>query len=244
MRVYRSVADGRIDFDIEGAVQISNEPFASRTNNEFRNTPNIGYFVHAEIGRKVAKSRFSAMFDLASGRRRNYELIEGRPGVFGSTDDKVLEIVPTLAEFDPLFGTFDDNFGPEGLFGILAYKDILSGAIRFETEFEDRFAARLTYRASTRFSTNRTGSGGRDLNRNLIFSKISLLSSGVGHQLDANLHYWILPKKLKFEVGGAVFLQQTILQDSVFDTPQAGLDSDTLDRNTTLYGYSAISLGF
>ena len=242
VRIYRPVTDEKIGIDVEGAVQISNDPFANRANDEFRNTPNVGYFVHAEIGKQFANSEVSAMFDVASGRRRNYELVNDLPASFGSTN-RLRGVAPNFAEFDPLFGAFDDNFGPEGLYGILAYRDILSGAVRVKTELAEGLTAQLTYRASTRFSTNRNA-GGITSSGGTFYSSLTELSSGVGHQLDANLRYWIFPDRLKFETGGAVFLQQTIQQEPLFDIPLAGVDDDTLNQNTTLYGYSAISVNF
>jgi len=201
VRAYRSPQENTFDFDIEAAAQIRNNAFNGRGNQR------IGFFSHAEFGFTLGgngKIRIAGLLDVASGANDEIvvETITTNVPPFGQVTQFAIGFEGTAA-FDPLFGAFSKDFGPEGLFGLLARTNIISPAARVEYKPSNRFDVNLTYRAA------------RQLRPHLQFINFGAnnvieqrFRSGWGHQIDTRARYWIVPKRLQVELGGAFFTQK------------------------------------
>jgi len=232
VRLHRSPQASSFDFDMEAAAQIRNNAFNGRGNQR------IGFFSHAELGFTLGdneKIRIAGLLDVASGPADELvvEIFTTDVPPFGQIQTFTIGYRGTAA-FDPLFGDFSKDFGPEGLFGLLARTNIISPAARIEYKPSSRFDVNLTYRAA------------RQLKPELLFFTLNAevierrFRSGWGHQVDTRARYWIVPKRLQLELGGAFFSQK----GSIDPIPELGAPGIERDRSNTFYGYTAITVNF
>ncbi|MEP6869610.1 MAG: alginate export family protein [Novosphingobium sp.] len=173
-RLAREPKAGRLDFDLEGAVQrgrisASTAPGAALLDVD-------AGFVHAGIGYSFAgraKARLSATYDYVSG--------DGAGANYN--------------RFDTLYGSRRTEFGPGGIYSTIGRANISSPGVRLELAPGKRFDAMLAYRAmwlasrTDAFSTT----GVRDVSG----------TSGrfAGHQFDVRFRYWLVPGLLRGEIN-------------------------------------------
>lgn len=141
VRIYREKALGAIDFEFEGAAQYSTESSLSLQENR------TAFFAHGEVGKFLhAPSRLHMlfMFDIATGREEAFQPVE-------SEFPFPISMRTGFPAFDPLFGVFDKDFGPEGLYGVFSRTDLISPAMRLSAEPNPWLNVQLTYRAARQF---------------------------------------------------------------------------------------------
>jgi hypothetical protein len=132
-------------------------------------------------------------FDYASG--------DGRGAKFG--------------RFDTLFGMRGADFAPSGLYTAVGRSNLIASGIRLEVTPSKRLDAFAAYRAlwlASRYDSFAT-TGVRDIQG----------SSGrfAGHQVEARLRHWLVPKRLRLEWSG-VFLAKGRFLETAPNAPAAG----------------------
>ncbi|HEX7873764.1 MAG TPA: alginate export family protein [Sphingobium sp.] len=203
-RVIRDPAPGAVDYELEGIYQ-SGHISASTADGAAR-LPVSAWFAHADIGYTFFdawKTHIMAELDIASGDKAG----------------------GTYTRFDSLFGMRRADLGPVGLYNVVARTNVLTPGARIETTPGKRMDLMLSYRllwlaeATDSFS----GTGVRDASG----------GSGnfAGHQIDARVRTWIVPRKLRFEVDGVWLAKGRFLTDAP-NAPLTG-DSKYLSLNLT-----------
>lgn len=209
LRLRRAPAKGAFDFEGEGAYQWGTAR-ATTAASDVRDLDVRAGFTHVEAGWTAPKGwtpRISAMFDYGSGDGRD-------AGTYG--------------RFDSLFGARRADFGPNGLYGPVGRSNLISPGLRLE----GKPSKRLDFMASLRglwlaqetdsFAStgvrDRTGASGRY----------------AGTQLEARARRWLVPDRLRVEVGGAYLAKGGFLQDA----PNAP------DTGDTRYAYLDLSASF
>jgi hypothetical protein len=196
VRLYRDPAPERADFESETIYQ-----FGSVSSSLAPTAPRLGvsaWFTHLEAGYTFASPwspHLSLEFDYASG--------DGRGAKFG--------------RFDTLFGMRRSDLAPAGLYNAVGRTNLLAPGVRLEvvpTKKLDGFVAYRPLWLASRgdsFSTtgvrDATGSSGRF----------------AGHQLEAQLRYWLVPKHLRLEWDGLYLAKGRFLQEA----PNAPAGGDT-----------------
>jgi hypothetical protein len=132
-------------------------------------------------------------FDYASG--------DGRGANFG--------------RFDTLFGMRGADFAPSGLYSAVGRSNVIASGVRLEVTPSNRIDAFAAYRAlwlASRYDSFAT-TGVRDVTG----------SSGrsAGHQVEARLRHWLVPKRLRLEWSG-VFLAKGRFLKTAPNAPAAG----------------------
>jgi hypothetical protein len=189
LRLRRAPAKGKFDFEGEGAYQWGTAR-ATAAVSDVRDLDVRAGFAHAEAGWTSARGwtpRVSAMFDYASGDGRD-------TGTYG--------------RFDTLFGARRADFGPTALYGPVSRANLISPGLRLE----GKPSRRLDFMASLRglwlaqetdsFAStgvrDRTGASGRY----------------AGTQFEARARRWLVPDRLRLEVGGAYLAKGGFLHDA------------------------------
>lgn len=206
-RLYRDPAAGKFDYEFEYAYQFGT--ISEGSSATARTIPVSAHYLHAEAGYQFAgdwKPRISLEYDLATGDdgRRSY----GR--------------------FDGLYGSRRADYGPSGMFGPLGRSNLSSPGVRLEVTPSKRWDAMAFWRlawldsatdtfASTGVS-DPTGQSGR-------FG---------GHQIEARVRYWVIPKAIRVELGGAALLRGSFLRNAPAAT----------DWGNSVYGFGDISFTF
>lgn len=208
-RLFRAPAAGKIDLDIEAARQ-TGRIRATTAATDRVDLPVTAGFVHAEIGRKMAGGwapRLSLHGDYASG------------------DDADSS---RYARFDPLYGAPRGDFGPTALYGAVNRSNLVSAGVRIDVvpgKRVDAFVmARDHWLATSTDSFG--GTGVRDARG----------QSGrhAGQQIEGRVRYWIVPKRLRIEGGGAYLAKGRFLRTA----PNAPATGDTR------YAYLDLSASF
>jgi hypothetical protein len=204
-RFYRQPAPGKLDYEFEYAYQ-----FGHVSTSTAPGAPRVNVSaqtLHADLGYQFAapwQPRLSIEYDLATG---------DKPG-------------GDYGRFDSLFGTRRSDWGPSAIYGPLGRSNISSPGFRLEVKPSKRLDAFVGYRAAWLDSaTDSFASTG---------VKDSIGSSGkfAGHQIEARARYWLIPKMLRWEAGGAVLFDGRFLRTA----PNANGFGDTV------YGYTDITL--
>jgi len=115
-RLHSDSIVGKVDVEIEGAAQLGTSR-ASTDRGDSRELDHRAFFTHIELGITFPglwRPRFAAMYDYVSGDR-------------DATDDN-------NGHFDTLYGARRFEFGPSGIYGILARSNINGPAVRLELE--------------------------------------------------------------------------------------------------------------
>ncbi|NIJ37499.1 hypothetical protein FHR22_002183 [Sphingopyxis panaciterrae] len=197
LRLYRDPSAGRADFESETFYQ-SGSISASLVPIAARLDVSA-WFTHTEIGysfRHPWSPRIAIEFDYASG--------DGRGGKF--------------TRFDTLFGMRRADLAPAGLYNAVGRANIVSTGLRIETTPSKKLDAFAAYRPlwlasrSDSFSTT----GVRDASG----------SSGrfAGHQFEARVRYWLIPKRIRLEWNGLLLAKGRFLHDA----PNAPPVGDTI----------------
>ena len=194
IRIYRDPAPGSISYESETMYQ-----FGSVSASFVPAAPKLdvsAWFTHLELGYSFARAwapHVSLEFDYASG--------DGRGAKFG--------------HFDTLFGMRRADFAPSGLYSAVGRSNVIASGVRLEVTPSNRIDAFAAYRAL--WLASRTDSfattGVRDITG----------SSGrfAGHQVEARLRHWLVPKRLRLEWSG-VFLAKGRFLETAPNAPAAG----------------------
>ncbi|MDI1296898.1 MAG: alginate export family protein [bacterium] len=146
-------------------------------------------FLHADVGYSFAGAwhpRLSVEVDRASGDRRG-----GRYG-----------------RFDTLFGMRRADLAPAGLYNALARTNILTPGVRVDVAPSQRIDGFAAYRAMwlAADEDSFSGTGVRDASgRSGDFA---------GHQIEARVRYWLVPRRLRFEWDGLLLAKGRFLRDA------------------------------
>lgn len=183
-RLHHAPAAGRIDFDLEGALQRGQVTTVAGSGREVRTG-----LVHADIGYSFATPaglRAELFFDWASG---------DAPG-----DEHT--------GFIPLFGSRGGDFGPSGLYGALTRNNISAPGLRLEYEPSDRLegsaAVRGIWLAEEKAALPEFG----------LRDETGASGGFVGVQSEAELSYALRPDSLYLETGLAWLSAGSFLREA------------------------------
>jgi hypothetical protein len=204
-RVFRDPAAGKLDYQLEYAYQFGHISTGTAAGAPRQDVS--AHTLHAEAGYQFPgawQPRLSAFYDFGSG---------DRPG-------------GKYTRFDGLFGSRTADWGPGALYGPLGRSNISSPGFRLEAKPSKRLDGFIAYRiawlADTRDSFASTG----------VKDAAGTSGKFAGHQIWARARYWLIPRMLRFETGGAVLFNGRFLRDA----PNANGYGDTV------YGYADITL--
>jgi hypothetical protein len=197
VRLYRDPAPGRADFESETIYQTGS--VSASTAPTAARLDVSSWFAHLEAGysfRHPWSPRLALELDYASG--------DGRGGKFG--------------RFDTLFGMRRGELAPAGLYNAVGRTNLISPVLRVEvapTKRLDAFAAYRPLWLASRYDAFST-TGVRDASGN----------SGrfAGHQAEARVRYWLIPKRLRLEWNGLLLAKGRFLRDA----PNAPAGGNTL----------------
>ncbi|WP_459790081.1 alginate export family protein [Alteriqipengyuania sp. 357] len=207
LRLVRKPKDGAFDFDFEAAYQLGTIRTSKAATAARQDVS--AWMLHGEVGRSLggpAGLRVAAMFDAASGDRDggNYTC------------------------FDSLFGARRGTFGSTANYGPLSFANILSPGLRLEAEPSKRvdgsLSARLAWLETAGDSFAKTG----------VADPAGSAGRFAGTQIEASMGYWIVPKTVRFGLGGAYLSKGRFLE-------QAANAPDTGD---TRYIFSDVTVSF
>ena len=204
-RLFRDPAAGKLDYQLEYAYQFGHISTSAAAGAPRQDVS--AHTLHAELGYQFAggwQPRLVAVYDFASG---------DRPG-------------GKYTRFDGLYGSRRGDWGPGGIYGPLGRSNISSPGVRLEVKPTKRLDGFVAYRANW-----------------LVSASDSFASTGVrdpggasgkfaGHQFEARARYWLIPKMLRLEAGGAVLLNGRFLRQA----PNAN------GFGNTTYGYTDVTL--
>ena len=196
LRIYRDPAAGRADFESETIYQfgsVSASPAPTAVRLDVS-----AWFAHLEAGytfRHPWSPRLAVELDYASG--------DGRGAKF--------------SRFDTLFGMRRGELAPAGLYNAVGRTNLLSPVLRIEAIPTKRLDAFVAYRPlwlASRFDSFST-TGVRDASG----------SSGrfAGHQVEARVRYWLIPKRLRLEWNGLLLAKGRFMRHA----PNAPAGGDT-----------------
>ncbi len=197
-RLLRPAADGRIDFDLEGARQ-SGSIRLSTAPTDLRAVTVRAHLIHAEVGRKFATAwspRLSLHLDRATGD-------DSDPDRYG--------------RFDALYGSTRSDFGPTGLYGALTRSNLDSVGLRVEAAPSKRLDGFVMTRAL--WLEDRTDS----FAKTGVRDKAARSGRYAGTQLEGRVRYWLVPKRLRIETGAAFLAKGRFLETA----PNAPATGDT-----------------
>ena len=186
-RLFREPASGRLDF--EGEVAIQSGSISASIASAAPKLDVSSWFAHAEAGftaRHPWSPHVSLEFDYASGDGRG----------------------PGYGRFDTLFGMRRADFAPAGLYNAVARTNIISLGLRAEAAPSKRLDAFAAYRpmwlASATDSFSTTG----------VRDAAGQSGTFAGHQLEARVRYWLVPKRLRLEWDGLIMAKGRFLEDA------------------------------
>ena len=187
VRLFSEPAPGKFDYEIEYAYQFGHISTGTAAGAPRQDVS--AHTLHAEVGYQFAgpwKPRLSVRYELGTG---------DKPG-------------GKYTRFDNLYGTRRSDWGPTAIFGPLGRSNISSPGVRLDVKPSSRWDGFIGYRAawldsatdSFAFTSVRDPSG----------------ASGkfAGHEIEARARYWLVPKMLRFETGGAVLFNGQFLKDA------------------------------
>lgn len=206
-RLLRQPKEGAWDFEIEAVYQFGD--IRTSTVADAAQQDVSAAFVRAAVGHTFAapwKPRLALEFDYASG--------DDAGGSYN--------------RFDTLYGSRSSDFGPTGIYGAYSRANIVAPALRLQVVPGERWDGFLHYRPAWLASKTDSfaNTGVRDANGGS--------GSFAGHQIEFRARYWLVPKLLRWDVGGAVLLRGRFLEDA----PNATGNGDTV------YGYSDLTFTF
>ena len=197
VRFYRDAAPASIDFESETIYQLGSVSASTAPN-----APKLdvsAWFTHFELGytfKHAGSPHLSFEFDYASG--------DGRGAKF--------------TRFDTLFGMRRADLAPSGLYNAVGRSNIIASGVRLEVTPSKRFDAFAAYRSlwlASRFDSFST-TGVRDASgRSGRFA---------GHQFEARVRYWLVPKSLRLEWNGLLLAKGRLMDTA----PNAPANGDTL----------------
>jgi hypothetical protein len=187
LRIFREPASGKLDYQLEYAYQFGRIRTGTSAAAPWQDVS--AHTLHAELGYQFAgawQPRLSAFYDFGSGDRAG-----GR-----------------YTRFDGLYGSRRGDWGPGGLYGPLGRSNIRSPGVRLEAKPGKRLDGFIAYRANWLDSATDSfaSTGVRDPG--------GTAGKFAGHQVEARARYWLVPKMLRLEAGGAVLIDGGFLRNA------------------------------
>jgi hypothetical protein len=186
-RLFGDPAAGKLDYQLEYAYQFGHISTSAAAGAPRQNVS--AHTLHAELGYQFAggwQPRLAAFYDFASG---------DRPG-------------GKYTRFDGLYGSRRGDWGPGSIYGPLGRSNTSSPGVRLEVKPTKRLDGFVAYRANWLASASDSfaSTGVRDASGH----------SGkfAGHQIEARARYWLIPKMLRLETGGALLFNGRLLNDA------------------------------
>ena len=209
-RIYRNKAPGALDYLLEAALQFG-QVRGSTAPTDRLDLDHFAFFQHAELGYSFLRPwspHLKLEFDYASG--------DDKPGDSES------------GQFDTLFGARRFEYGPTGIYGPFARRNLLSPALRLNLRPQPDIKLMLHYRGFWLADRNDawTTSRVRDPSGNS--------GSFIGHQIETRLRYEVVPKNYRFEAGFALLFDGEFMRDAP-NSPAAG---------DAFYAYTQVLLTF
>lgn len=210
LRVARDPERGQWDVDVESVIQFGTRR-SSTSPSDSDDDGVLAQFHHASAGYTFDASwlpRVSAEFDYASG---------DDPSTAGRYE-----------RFDSLFGPRRTEFGPTDIYGPLGRENIISAGLRFGAVPHPIVDSYLSWRANWLADD-------RD-----VFARTELVDpegrSGVfaGNQIELRTRVWLIPDSLRWELGGAAFIQGPFMRNA----PNA------TDNGNPLFVYTDLEFSF
>ncbi|SNT08865.1 alginate export family protein [Sphingopyxis indica] len=207
VRLFRDPAPGAIDYEFEYAYQFGDISASSAAGAAKLDVS--AQFLHAELGYQFDgawKPRLAVEYDLATG------------------DDAGRK----FGRFDSLYGPRRFDYGPTGIYGPLGRNNISSPGLRLEVKPDKRWDGFIFYRAAWLDSATDSfaSTGVRDATG--ASSRLG------GHQIEARARYWVVPKFLRLDFGGAVLFQGRFLRNA----------PNSNDFGDTIYSYADLTATF
>jgi len=208
LRSYRPAGAGRTDFDLEGGVQIGTRR-ASAAPADTRDLDVFAHYLHAELGHTFDipwRPRIAALYDYASG--------DEDPGDGDSQ------------RFDPLYGPVRGDLGPTSLFTHLFRTNMHAPGLRIAAVPSRRIDLMASWRAvwldAARDAYGLAG----------VVDPAGNSGQFAGHQIEWRARAWLVPERVRADVGGVVFTTGEFLANA----PNATREGDTT------YLFAAINL--
>ncbi len=209
-RLFSKPTAGKVDVEFEGGYQFG-ERRASTSALDTTDLDVKAAYLHGEVGYS---------FDATWSPRIAFEY-EYATGDKDPTDNE-------YNRFDGLFGPRRFDFGPTGIYGPLERSNLSSPGVRVEVAPSKRADAFAFYRAIWLDEAVDTfgQTGVRD--------PAGASGRFAGHQIEARFRYWLVPKNVRLDIGGAYLFAGEFLENA----PNATGEGDTA------YFYSDIEFTF
>ncbi|MEO1242269.1 MAG: alginate export family protein [Pseudomonadota bacterium] len=242
IRLYREKSIDAIDFEFEGAAQYSTESFLDPQQEN-----RTAFFAHGEVGKffhAPSQLHMSFLFDIATGREEAFNTVVASGSPFSITRRT------GFPAFDPLFGVFDNDFGPEGLYGVFSRTDLISPAMRLSAAPNRWLDFQITYRAVRQFYPQP-----EFLPEFVILAPDGSLRAATennarwGHQIDLKADINLISDHVVLSLGGAFLTRKDREEFDFVRLLNRFLATGLIEsadnfRSNTFYGYSSITLNF
>lgn len=208
-RLRKGGRKGELDWDFETMLQFGSSR-ATTDPSDTRDLDVFGRFFHAELGYTFDHPwnwRIALQYDSSSG--------EDNPqnGVF--------------ERFDTIFGVRRRDYNNTSLFGPHGRDNQEAAGVRLEFKHDNkRFDGRIHFLVSHLESATDRWRQAR------LVDPTGASGSYIGTNVDSRLRYWIVPKKVRFEVGASILFKGR------FTLTAPGAVANTDD---TYYGYSQLT---
>lgn len=209
-RLFSKSAAGKPDIEIEGGYQFG-ERRATTSASDTTDLDVKAAYLHAEAG---------YTFDAAWSPRVAFEY-EYATGDKDPTDGE-------YNRFDGLFGPRRFDFGPTGIYGPLERANISSPGVRLEVTPSKRLDGFVFYRAVWLDEANDA------FGQTRVIDPAGASGKFAAHQLEGRVRYWLVPKNVRLDIGGAYLINGEFLENA----PNATGEGDTA------YFYSDIEFTF
>ena len=209
LRAWREPSAGRIDFEFENALQFGRSRSSPGATSQ--RLDHFAHFHHGAVGYTRADSwrtRVVLQFDFASGDRDPDDGDNGR--------------------FDTLFGARRFEFGPTGIHGPILRNNVCTPGARVELAPKAHLTTFAAYRAIFLAAARDawTPAGVRDPS--------GAAGRFVGHQIELNASYELLPGNLRWEGGLAWLLDGRFQREAPNATGEEG----------SFYAYGQLTASF
>lgn len=187
LRWFRDPSPGHWDWEVETAFQEGRSSTGTSATAPLKSV--AADFEHIRLGYQWAdgwKTRVGIEIDRASGEDGGMK----------------------SHRFDTLFGMRRSDFAPSGLYNLVGRANILSPGLRLEATPTPRLdvlaTVRALYLASARDSFSTIG----------VKDAKGLAGEHAGTQFDTRIRYWLVPKRLRLDVGGVLLAKGRFLQQA------------------------------
>jgi hypothetical protein len=183
VRWIRPPTAGELDYQLEAMAQLGRSR-ASPAATDTADLVHLAWAAHGSVGFRFDRRwapRVVLAYDHASGD--------------AAPDDRANN------RFDPLFGARRFDFGPTGIYGVIARSNLASPTARLELQPRPTIDALAAYRAMWLASPRDawTTAGVRD--------ERGRAGRFIGHHLEARVRWHAQPGNLSFDLGGALLLR-------------------------------------